>query len=386
MITFTGRYNSANVMIDEVDETTRTQILTFLGHPAFANTYIAIMPDCHAGAGAVIGFTAKMNEYVIPNVVGVDIGCGITAYELSGVNQLNMAELDGFVKLNIPSGFAHRQKPMPELFDYGEIIDYQKTALSIGLDSMDVMRQLGTLGGGNHFIEIDKDPNGLYWLVVHTGSRNFGLQIATYYQNKAKELMRKFLIGDAHKQLEFLPIDSGEGKGYLMDMEIAQKFAQLNRFLIADTIIRKFFCKDTAGFNHVESVHNYIDNPNHTSERPSIIRKGAISAYKDEPVIIPLNMRDGTIIGTGKGSSKWNYSAPHGAGRILSRTKAKQTLHLEQFAAEMKGVYSTCINYDTLDESPMAYKDKDIIINAIQETVDISFIMKPVYNFKASEK
>jgi len=380
MITYKGKYNFANVMLDEVEETTEQQIRGFLNHPAFAHTYIAIMPDCHAGAGAVIGYTAKMNEYIIPNVCGVDIGCGLEAVNLGKVERVShlalFQHLDSFIKKRIPSGFARRREPPISKYDQS-VVDIIQLANKLDLDSCDVLCQLGTLGGGNHFIEIDRDPEDNYWLVIHSGSRNFGLKIATYYQDRAKELMKKmFIEKEEYKNLEFLPLDMG-GNEYIEAMKIAQGFASSNRKLMAKMILEGVFSLDMDKVEQIESVHNYINFED------NIIRKGAISAQKGERVVIPFNMKDGVSVGVGKGNSAWNYSAPHGAGRILSRKKAKETLTMEEYKSEMEGIYTSCISQDTLDESPMAYKSKDLIINAIAETVDIEFLMKPVYNFKS---
>ena len=384
MITYKGKYNFANVMLDEVEKTTEEQIRGFLNHPAFAHTYIAIMPDCHAGAGAVIGYTAKMNDYVIPNVVGVDISCGLQACKIdknafsfeSQNPHFVLKRLDEFIKKRIPSGFARRREPPVSKYD-DKVIEIIQLANKLELDVYDVLCQLGTLGGGNHFIEVNRDPEDNYWLVIHSGSRNFGLKIATYYQDRAKELMKKmFIEKEEYKNLEFLPLDMG-GNEYIEAMKIAQGFASSNRKLMAKMILEGVFSLDMEKIEQIESVHNYINFED------NIIRKGAISAQKGERVVIPFNMRDGVAVGVGKGNSAWNYSAPHGAGRILSRKKAKEMLTMEQYKSEMEGIYTSCISQDTLDESPMAYKDKNLIINAIAETVDIEFLMKPVYNFKA---
>jgi len=401
MLEFRGKYNTAHVMINEVDETTVKQIYQFLNHPAFANTYIAIMPDCHAGKGAVIGFTMKMNDYVIPNVVGVDIGCGIESYCLGKID-IDYPALDKFIRANIPSGYnAHNLSGINACKHFlkynADIVDFfhlKDVVLRIGLeDKLDrILGSVGTLGGGNHFIEIDEDPEGRKWLTVHSGSRNFGLQIAQYHQNKAKELMKKMFIGDAYKNLEFLPLDNG-GARYLDDMYIAQKYAELNRYTMLKIILEDFF-KDTffaenchvyniskgksESVEYIKTVHNYINF------NDGIIRKGAISAHEGERILIPFNMRDGIAVCRGRGSSKYNFSAPHGAGRILSRSKAKETLSMDEFKASMQGIYTTSVHESTLDESPMAYKDKDLIIKNIHETADMEFFMKPVYNFKAS--
>lgn len=382
MLTFKGKYNSANVMIDELDQETINQIESFLNHPAFANTYIAIMPDTHAGAGAVIGFTAKMNNYIIPNVVGVDLGCGVNAYPLDNTS-IDFEQLDNFIKKNIPSGFSIRDssgiqdaamKYMPEDF----IEKVLETARKTGQQKTDrVIYSFGTLGGGNHFIEVDQTEEGQYWLVIHSGSRNFGLKVAGYHQNKAKELAKQMLFGEnIYKGLEYLPMELG-GKEYLENMQVAQEYAKYNREIMAKHLIDDFF---RSNWNKpILSVHNYINFED------NIIRKGAVSAHKGERLIIPFNMRDGVAVCIGKGSKKWNYSAPHGAGRLMSRTIAKKELLLDDFKNDMEGIYTTTANQSTIDESPRAYKGTFAIIMAIAETADIEFLMKPVYNFKAVE-
>lgn len=392
MQTLKGKYNSANVMIDDIDEVTSNQICGFLNHPAFAGTYIAIMPDCHAGEGAVIGFTSKFNDYIIPNIVGVDIGCGVLAINL-GYHAFKTNEdferLDKFIKAHIPCGFRIRSiseklgnKMHPEeIFEEKLLSNVLDVVNETGQERSKVIGSIGTLGGGNHFIEIDHNENSNEdWLLIHSGSRNFGLRVAEHYQAKAKELLKKmFIVDDTYKGLEYLPLDLG-GKEYLYSMKIAQQYAGLNRHLMAKLIVEWIFgdsLKDNLAL--IETVHNYI------SFEDNIIRKGAVSAQKDERLVIPFNMRDGVMVCRGKGSKKWNCSAPHGAGRILSRRKAKETIKLEDFQTTMKGVYTTTADSSTIDESPMAYKDKDTIVEAVAETVDIEFFMKPVYNFKAGE-
>ena len=388
MFILKAKYNSALVMLEDqslVENETISQIYSFLNHPAFENSHIAIMPDCHAGKGAVVGFTMKTNDYVIPNVVGVDIGCGVLAVRLDGIKNINFEALDKAVR-KIPSGF-HKypidtngsNKPFVRNERIcSKIEDLKELTRTIGTKYEDVVASLGTLGGGNHFIEVSVDEQGTYWLVIHTGSRNFGLKIANFYQNEAKKLMKQMFVGDAYKNLEFLPIDNG-GKEYLYAMDIAQEYASKNRQEIAKNLIENFFKLKIKDLKKIESVHNYIDLEN------GYVRKGAISAQEGEELIIPLNMRDGSIIGKGKGSKKWNYSAPHGAGRILSRKKAKETLEMVEYKESMNGIYTTCISNKTIDESPMAYKNKDLILDSIGETVDFDFILKPVYNFKASD-
>lgn len=375
MLVIKGKYGVAKVMIDDIDVETRSQIQTFVNHPVFEKTNIVIMPDCHAGSGAVIGFTAPLNEYVIPNVVGVDIGCGIEAFNLGSV-KIDYEKLDHKVRSLIPLGFSKRSTPRYAVNTLNKLLhaNIEDVCFDTNQKLSDVISSVGTLGGGNHFIEIDENGDEK-WLVIHSGSRNFGLRVATFHQDAAKSLMKKMFIGDAYKDLEYLPRGLG-GNEYLADMMVAQKYAELNRKCISEDIL-SYLCIEP--IDHISSVHNYISDD-------GMIRKGAISAESGQRLIIPLNMRDGSIIGTGKGSNKWNCSAPHGAGRLMSRSQAKKTLTLDEFKMTMEGVFSTSISYDTLDESPMSYKRKEVILEAIEETVEVDFIMKPVWNLKAGEK
>jgi tRNA-splicing ligase RtcB (3'-phosphate/5'-hydroxy nucleic acid ligase) len=375
MITMKGKYNSANIFIDQIDETTREQIQGFLNHPAFAKSYIAIMPDCHAGVGAVVGLTMTMNGYVIPNIVGVDIGCGVLAAKLNKNKILPFELIDGFIRNEIPCGFKSYEKPQS---DYSQLNKLEQVCQSIEYDPNRALRSLGTLGGGNHFIEIGVDSADEMWLLVHSGSRNFGLSVANAYQKKAKDALGTYFIRDDFRGLEFIPPETYLTHMYLFSMGVAQEFAKENRFRIMSKIAN--YLGGTVRV--IESVHNYIDLEH------NIIRKGAISAYKDEWCVIPLNMRDGTLIGVGKGSSKFNFSAPHGAGRTMSRKKAKEVLSLDVFQKGMKdaGIFTTTATADTLDEAPEAYKNAEVIMESIEETVSIRTKLRPVYNFKAVEK
>jgi RNA-splicing ligase RtcB len=382
MQTIKAKYNSANIMLPEdsiIEEETLKQIYSFLNHPSFANTYIAIMPDCHAGNGACIGFTMKLNDYIIPNIVGVDIGCGVLSYNLGNIN-INLKSLDEFIKNEIPFGFNVNSKSKLNIEIYKDTIN--NISKKINSDGNRNILSLGSLGGGNHFIEVGEDEENNKWLTIHTGSRKFGLDIANFYQKKAKEFMIKIFQGaSAFKNLEYLLIDSDDGKNYIKDMKLATFFAKLNRYYIAEEIIINFLYLDINELEKVESIHNYIDFSD------NIIRKGAIRSYENEKLIIPFNMEDGLIIGSGKSRSKWNYSAPHGAGRLLSRTKAKANLKLDKYVESMKdkNIYTSSLNKNTLDECKDAYKDKNLIIDAIEETVVIEKFVKPIYNFKASE-
>jgi len=370
MITIKGKYNQANVMIDTIDETTREQIQNFVNNASFKQSYIAIMPDCHAGAGSCIGFTMPLNERIIPNVVGVDIGCGLLSYKFD-IESFNVSEFDTFIKENIPSGFSLNSEIQYKASFYYDTVE------KLGLNSDKISRALGTLGGGNHFIEAGFGQDKKLWVTVHSGSRNFGLQIAKYHSNIAKDLCEKW--GADTQGIPFLLTDSIEGKNYIEDQYIGVRYAHLNRVIIMEKI-QQFFKKPY--IDCIESIHNFI------SATDKIIRKGATSAYLWERLIIPFNMRDGLAICVGKGNKKYNYSAPHGAGRILSRSKAKKELNVEDFITGMKdsGVYTTTANQSTLDEAPNAYKDKAIILENIKETVNVLEFVKPVYNFKASEE
>jgi len=374
MFTIKAKYNSANVMLPDeghIDDTTKTQIYGFLNHPAFGNSYIAIMPDCHAGAGSCIGFTMKMNDYIIPNIVGVDIGCGVLSANV-GKTKIDLQKFDDFIRGNIPSGFNVNSKSQIDNTPFKDTV--LKLSKKIGSDPARNVLACGSLGGGNHFIEIGVDENEDKWITVHTGSRKFGLDICNYHQNIAKGLMKKMFIGSAYHKMEFLT--DGYKEDYLKDMEIAQNFAERSRDLIITKLVDFIGVKEKSV---VESTHNFIDF------QDNIVRKGAIRAYENESLIIPFNMQDGLIIGEGKSNPKWNYSAPHGAGRVLSRRKAKETLDIKDMKEGMKraGVFTTSLSKNTLDEAKGAYKNKHLILNAIKETVDIKHFVKPIYNFKS---
>ncbi len=378
MYVIKGKYNIAKVMLVEgqfLDEATTSQIYSFLNNPAFKGKPIVIMPDAHKGEGSCIGFTMPMNEYVIPNVVGVDIGCGIDGYNLGQIELDNrdLGAFYNFICKNIPSGFSIRSKAIdiPKKLEFDCLTIVQK----LELDGNKVAKSIGSTGGGNHFIELNKAPNEDIWLTIHSGSRNFGYRICEYHQKKAKKLMNNFFIGDAFKTMEFLPLEHG-GEEYLEDMKVAQEYAEKNRDVISGIILDKFFnCDHVIEF--IKTTHNYINF------KDKIVRKGAISAQLHERVLIPLNMRDGVIVGTGKGNKDWNYSTPHGAGRLLSRSQAKKELRLEDTKRQMEGIFTKSLSEKTKDESPDAYKNKDDIINAIGDSTEIDFVMKPIFNFKA---
>lgn len=396
--------NNMNLKIftDNIEQEALDQIHTLLAQEAFKDCKVRIMPDVHAGKGCVIGFTADLGEKVIPNIVGVDIGCGVRVVELGGID-IDFDSLDAVIRQYVPSGrnvHEGRLQPFPEMQDmfcYRELHDTKR-----------LERSIGTLGGGNHFIEVDIDEEGNKYLVIHTGSRNLGKQVAEYYQQLAIDLMsgkeelfskreslieeykasgRRSEIQAALKALdrEFkaknpnIPKDlcylTGKYRDqYLHDMYICQKFACINRAYISKIIQQHMGWCAPEGF---ESVHNYIEG--------NMVRKGAISAERGERAIIPINMRDGSIIGIGKGNKDWNKSAPHGAGRIMSRMKARETLDMTAYAESMAGIYTTSVSFDTIDEAPMAYKSIEDIVSHIEPTVQIERIIKPVYNYKAAE-
>lgn len=361
-----GKYNSANVMIDYIDDTTYEQIQGFVNNPSFSGSYIAIMPDCHFGAGSCIGFTMQMNDRIIPDVVGVDIGCGMLS-EKFDTESLDVEAFDNFIKANIPSGFSINNNP------WGGADFFSHVVKKIGMDQGRAFRSIGTLGGGNHFIEAGFGADGLLWVTIHSGSRNFGLQISKYHGLMAKKLCDKW--GADTQGIPFLLVDSPEGQDYIADQLIGAQYASINRETMM-LEIEWFLGKSV--IDKIESRHNFIDDT-------GMIRKGATPAHEGQRVIIPFNMRDGLAICTGKGNKKYNYSAPHGAGRILSRKKAKAMLDVGLFQKDMEsaGVYTTTANAGTLDESPNAYKDTAIILENIKETVDVIEMIKPVYNFKA---
>ena len=396
------------IFTTNIEDEAKKQIDLLLEQEAFKNCKIRIMPDVHAGAGCVIGFTGNLGDKVIPNIVGVDIGCGMLCVELGNVD-LDLERLDEIIRQYIPSGRnVHEFVPMP--FFIGHLKCFKELKEIEWLNN-----SLGTLGGGNHFIEIDEDEDNNKYLVIHTGSRNLGKQVAEIYQNKAIEycsykkemqeekekIIKEYKEQGNQKEIQNalseinkkyggktkLPKDLCYLEGqlredYLHDMKICQEFSVFNRMAIAKTILCHLWKRmevDSRNWDSFETIHNYI------SFEDNIVRKGAISAKKGERVLIPMNMRDGCIIGIGKGNDDWNQSAPHGAGRIMSRMKAKETFKIEEFKESMNGIYTTSVNEETIDEAPMVYKPMQEIIDCIGDTIEIVKIIKPIYNFKASE-
>lgn len=391
-----GKYSEAKVFTNNIDEMTVSQIEAFLNEELTANAQVRIMPDCHAGKGAVIGTTMKVTDRVVPNLVGVDIGCGMLCVEIQK-QDVDFAKLDHTVRALVPSGQAVRTAP----HDFVKNIDLDQVLATFSKDV--AAHSLGTLGGGNHFIEMNEAEDGRLFLVVHSGSRHLGVKAANYHQKKAIEslstdkegldrLILQLKTAGRHKEINdaiksyksaqpMIPGDLAYLTGSLMqdyfnDLKIAQEYAKWNRAAMVQVLLEAMAFTE---IGRIDTVHNYIDLEH------MILRKGAISARKDELVLIPINMRDGSLLAKGKGNDDWNQSGPHGAGRILSRTKAKQLLQLNDFTNSMKHVYTTSVNQDTIDESPLAYKTMQEIIENTTETIDIQSVLKPVYNFKAAE-
>ena len=376
-----GKYNKAFIYAADIEAELSRQISTFLNHEAFVDSHIAIMPDVHAGKGAVIGFTGTLGDRVIPNVIGVDIGCGVKSWCI-GPTKIDYQYLDNFIRGSIPFGRSIRHKPYPQIenviknsFSELSLPAFLKQIRTICSDQNQdhdrVLCSLGSLGGGNHFIELDKDNHDNTWLTIHSGSRNFGLRIAEYHQSVARK--RCGSMGG----LEYL--EGADKNDYLEQMKIAQHYAQINRQIMGETIIKDFFNLMVDQLRSIESIHNYI------SFKDSVIRKGAISAHKNEPVIIPFNMADGIIIGQGLGNPDWNFSAPHGAGRQMSRTAARKHLSVDEFKSRMTDVWSSCVGKSTIDESPMAYKPTQLVSDYLHETIKIEQKLRPIYNFKAED-
>ena len=395
-----GKVNTAICYAKVVEQDAIEQIRRMCDYEFTEGSQIRIMPDVHSGKGCTIGTTMTVVDKAVPNMVGVDIGCGMLTINI-GKNSIDFEKLDAAAH-HIPSGM-NVWEGRKERFDLEALRCYRELKRTKWLE-----RSLGTLGGGNHFIEVDEAVDGTKYLIIHTGSRNLGKQVAEIYQqlavdlNKGKETyfqQREEIIRTYKEQGRRNDIQASLGKiswakrettipedlchlygkyfeDYLHDVEICQRFAKRNREMIAEILMDKVGLTGTDAFH---TIHNYID----TDEM--ILRKGAIAAHEGEKVLIPINMRDGSVLAIGKGNAEWNYSAPHGAGRVMSRTKAKNSLNMEEYKETMAGVYTTSVSEATLDEAPMAYKRLEDIIDVIQESVEIIDVMKPIYNFKASE-
>lgn len=398
MIELKGKYNEAKIFTDVVDEASIAQVLLLLNQDFAADSKIRLMPDIHAGAGCTIGTTMTITDKIVPNLVGVDIGCGMETIKIKE-KHVELQKLDKLIYEKIPSGFNVREKT----HRYFGKINLEELYCYKHIDVKRAEKSLGTLGGGNHFIEANKDDEGNIYVVVHSGSRHLGLEVANYYQEEGY----KSLNGSAQKDIDALIADlksqgrereiqksitalkntkrtaipkqlayvSGDlFKQYIHDMKIVQSYAELNRQAMMDEMVKGMKFHVVEQFT---TIHNYIDTD------AMILRKGAISAKKNEKILIPINMRDGSLICIGKGNDDWNQSAPHGAGRLMSRSAAKQSFTVSEFKNQMSGIYTTSVNSDTLDECPMAYKGMDDIVNNIGDTAEIDRVIKPIYNFKA---
>ena len=430
-----GKYGIAKVFTDDIEQLAIDQISILMDQPFAQGTHARFMPDVHTGKGCTIGTTMIIKDKICPNLIGVDIGCGMLLVNLGKID-IDLPLFDEIVNKYIPSGFAIHDEAIysdQELKDYD--INFEDIVSAASKRMLDYhKRSIGTLGGGNHFIELNKDDDGNIYLVIHSGSRYLGKKVCEYYQNRASKAAKD--KGSKFYQIQHAMIDELKSQGrqkeipeklhelqeeykfainelayidknltddfdnYIKEMHIAQKYASLNRKTIAQLILINYFKKiknknEIKGiwdeeyfeiedldkkFSYFETIHNYLE----ISDKQIILRKGAISCKKDEVVLIPLNMRDGSLLCIGKGNEDWNYSGPHGAGRKMSRAQARENISLETFKDSMKDVYSTSVVSSTIDEAPMAYKDSAEIINNIHETVEIIKQIKPIYNFKAS--
>ncbi len=396
----TGKYNKAKVFTDIMDDTSVEQIKTLCDQEFTQGSLIRIMPDVHAGAGCTIGTTMTIKDKIVPNLVGVDIGCGMATYVLKE-KDIDLQKLDKFIYSSIPAGMNIRETP----HKFIENIDLENLRCISQINKNRAIHSMGTLGGGNHFIEVSKDDEGYIYLVVHSGSRNLGKQVAEYYQEEAYKHLNKNSSAQIEETIQQLKKEGKhseiektvnmlksqhisnipkalayvEGKlfdNYIHDMKIVQQYATYNRKAMIEDIINALNLNVEDSFT---TIHNYIDT------EAMILRKGSVSAQAGEKLLIPINMRDGSLICIGKGNPDWNYSAPHGAGRLYSRMQAKKIFNIEEFKQTMEGIYTTSINNDTLDECPMAYKNMDDIVKNITPTAEIVKIIKPIYNFKAGE-
>ena len=393
-----GKYAEAKVFAEIVDSNAISQVINLLNQPFADGETVRMMPDIHAGAGCTVGTTMTLNNgKICPNLIGVDIGCAMYVVKLQE-KEIDCAKLDEVIRQYIPSGLNSREKPhkMAKSFDLTELKCYNS------INAAHMMCSLGTLGGGNHFIEINRDSEDNLYLVIHSGSRQLGIQVACHYQRMAirstkrrirdaaaQEIIQKLKAEGRNSEIDaelkklvvhYPPEDlmCCEGQladDYLNDMAITQEYSTLNREIMAHEIITHMGWHEADSFT---TMHNYID-----MER-MVMRKGAVSAGYEELLLIPMNMRDGSLLCIGKGNPDWNYSAPHGAGRLMSRSEAKETFSLEEYQESMKGIFTTSVGYSTLDECPMTYKPMNTIVENIEETAKIIDVLKPIYNYKAS--
>ena len=400
MFELSGKYGTAKVFTDVVDNESISQVINLLNQPYVEGSRVRMMPDIHAGAGCTIGTTMTITDKICPNLVGVDIGCGMETIRIRE-KRIEMQQLDKLIRQEIPSGFAIREKP----HRYAKQIDLESLHCARSVDLLRAEKSIGTLGGGNHFIEANKDDEGNIYIVVHSGSRHLGLQIANYYQNAGFKALTSYKPEEIEVAIAKLKAEGRQAEiqstiqamkskhtyipkplayvegillhEYLDDMKLAQEFAKLNRKAMIDVIVKGLGVHVEEQFT---TIHNYIDTEH------GILRKGAVSAQAGEKLLIPINMRDGSLICVGKGNEDWNCSAPHGAGRLMSRSVAKETFTVSEFKKQMEGIYTTSVGHSTLDECPMAYKSMKDIVDNIEPTAEIVSVIKPIYNFKAGEE
>ena len=400
MIEVKGTFNSAKIYTDVVDDASIAQVIELCNQAFTAGSRIRLMPDIHAGMGCTIGTTMTITDKVVPNLVGVDIGCGMETVRIRE-SHLELQKLDKLIREEIPSGFSVREKA----HRYADRAGLEELSCGKQVDLLRAEKSIGTLGGGNHFIEVDRDGEGRLYLVLHSGSRHLGKEVASYYQEEGykvlnhtddasvQQMIQDWKAAGRQKDIQkelkrlksqkntaipqHLAYVSGElFDRYLHDMKLVQGFAAWNRQAMLEVIVKGMKLHVEEQFT---TIHNYIDT------EAMILRKGAVSAKAGEPLLIPINMRDGSLLCVGKGNEDWNFSAPHGAGRFMSRAQAKQSFTVSQFKKEMEGIYTTSVCSGTLDECPMAYKRLEDIVDNIHPTAEIVQIIKPVYNFKASE-
>ena len=401
MLEVSGKYSQAKIFTDVVDRASIAQVIELCNQEFTAGSRIRLMPDVHAGAGCTVGTTMTITDRVVPNLVGVDIGCGMETARLRE-DHLELQKLDKLIRERIPSGFAVRSA----VHRYADQIDLEELCCFRHVQMLRAEKSIGTLGGGNHFIEVDRDEEGQLYVVIHSGSRRLGLEVAKYYQEEGYKVLNQTdqasldrLIAemraagrqkDIQKELKRrksqkltriprpLAYVAGElFDQYIHDMKLVQHFARLNRQAILDEIVKGMKLHVEEQFT---TIHNYIDTD------AMILRKGAVSARAGERLLIPINMRDGSLLCVGKGNEDWNCSAPHGAGRLMSRGEAKQSFTVSEFKKQMEGIYSTSVGRSTLDECPMAYKGMADILDNIGPTAEVVKVIRPIYNFKAGEE
>ena len=401
MLEVTGKHNQAKIFTDVVDQASIAQVIELCNQEFAAGSRIRLMPDIHAGAGCTIGTTMTITDKVVPNLVGVDIGCGMETIRVRE-GHMELQKLDKLIYEKIPSGFDIRAKA----HRYLDQIDLEELCCARHVDLLRAEKSIGTLGGGNHFIEVDRDDEGQLYVVVHSGSRHLGVEVAKYYQEEGykalnrtddgslQELVAELKVAGRQKEIQkelkrlknlkrtAVPRQLAYVEGtlfdqYIHDMKLVQRFAELNRQAMIDEIVKGMKLHVEEQFT---TIHNYIDTD------AMILRKGAVSARAGERLLIPINMRDGSLLCVGKGNEDWNCSAPHGAGRLMSRAEAKQSFTVSEFKKQMADVYTTSVSKATLDECPMAYKGMEDILDNIGPTAEVVKIIKPIYNFKAGDE